>query len=63
VADWDDKLMVHDYPEHGPGKLSIDELYEMFRERMELERHSKDCWLRGKPRGESCDCGLTERTT
>lgn len=31
---WNDKLMVHDWPEHGPGALEIEALYQMFKDRM-----------------------------
>jgi hypothetical protein len=33
ARDWSDKLMVHDWPECGPGGLSLEDLYRMFKER------------------------------
>jgi hypothetical protein len=39
VSDWNKELMVHDWPEMGPGKLSLEDLYQMFKERMAHENH------------------------
>jgi hypothetical protein len=31
---FDKMLMVHDYPECGPGSLDVEELYQAFRQRL-----------------------------
>lgn len=54
--EWTDGLMVHGWPECGPGTITLDELYLMFKAREALERHEESCWLRN--RGESCDCSV-----
>jgi pantothenate kinase-related protein Tda10 len=52
---WDRRLMVHDWPECGPGELSLDDLYEEFKKRMELERHLEGCMIHD---GLDCSCSV-----
>jgi hypothetical protein len=53
-----ESLMTHDWPEHGPGSIGVEELYQLFKQRYdrekELERHAPDCWLRAD--GDECSC-------
>lgn len=39
---WDKRLMVHDWPECGPGALALEDLYQMFKARMAREAQSDD---------------------
>ena len=40
IEDWDRDLMLHDWPENGPGALKIEDLYQAFKVRMAHERRS-----------------------
>lgn len=31
---WTENLMTHDYPESGPGRVDIEDLYQSFKERL-----------------------------
>ena len=35
---FDESLMVHNWPEIGPGNFRVEELYQLFKARMEVER-------------------------
>lgn len=32
--EWTDAIMLHDWPECGPGRLTLEQLYQMFKARM-----------------------------
>lgn len=60
---WGEHIMLHDYPECGPGSLAVEKLYQLFMRRMELERgHRPECWLRATPPGDSCSCKPDDST-
>lgn len=43
--EWDDKVMVHNWPECGPGAVSFEDLYQAFRARFlrEQNHHEDQC--------------------
>lgn len=57
---WEKEIMLHDWPEMGPGRISIEELYDMFKARLKLDMHAPECYL--KHGGRDCTCGLTNRS-
>ena len=44
MIEWNDRLMVHDYPECGPGGITLDELYAMFKKRLAEEVPCPATW-------------------
>lgn len=52
----DQRLMVHDYPECGPGSQSVEELYQAFKQRIISELGVRT-WDHSGPH----DCDLFER--
>lgn len=64
MASWDDEFMLHGWPEMGPGNITLEDLYQKFRRRMELERHAEDCEYRHPPYvedGKVWECTCTPR--
>ena len=53
----DHSLMYHDYPEHGPGAIGVEEMYEAFKARMMGEMFGgaalDGCWAVSKKDGET----------
>lgn len=35
--EWENGLMLHDWPECGPGRMDIEELYRLFKQRLLTE--------------------------
>ena len=41
-VEWDERLIIHDWPECGPGSLSIEALYQAFKARLAEEAQSDE---------------------
>lgn len=62
LVGWDDRIMIHDWPECGPVSLEIETLYQAFRLRYEAEqRHEERCPGR-RGNWDDCVCGSDART-
>jgi hypothetical protein len=61
---WDDLIILNGWPECGPGRLRLEDLYQVFKERFEreqeLKRHEPGCWLHAD--GEKCTCSAPQHT-
>lgn len=59
---WEDRIKLQGWPEEGTRSMSIDDLYAMFKRRLDLESHKADCDYRGSDGSWDCSCGLTPNT-